>query len=337
MRAHDRRAGRPRGVLAAFAVVVARRPRPRPRAPAGRAAVGECRGRGRHGRGRTPPEFEYESPARVRARDPPRVTSKRGSTTAPCWRARRRWARASCRAPRPSRARPAFADVTLPDGRPGRAVELRQPLRIEDAAPGGRAFGPSRHGARRTGRPRTHAETLAAMSRWLVGLGLLALGLGRSAAALAVTRGLRPSRASPPRSAAATRPISAAPCRRTCPGSWTRGAQAGRAVCAPGGVVRRASAASPPTSATSCARRWRPCAPRWRSRVARSRRRRLSRRARRGARRWSIRCRRWSQNLLELARLDAGQMEIANQSLRLRVFVDDCWRAVRGRRPPPAG
>src|SRR5262249_14807242 len=31
---------------------------------------------------------------------------------------------------------PAFADLTLPDGRPGRAIEIRQPLRIEDGPPG---------------------------------------------------------------------------------------------------------------------------------------------------------------------------------------------------------
>ena len=85
---------------------------------------------------------------------------------------------------------PAFADVTLPDGRPGRAIKLRQPLRIEDAAPGG-----SRSDrfvtvlvAQGTEDER---ETLAAMSRWLWLLGLAALGLGSLAAALAVTRGLR--------------------------------------------------------------------------------------------------------------------------------------------------
>jgi two-component system sensor histidine kinase QseC len=90
---------------------------------------------------------------------------------------------------------PAFADVTLPDGRVGRALQIRQPLRIEDP--------PSVQGrvskrlvtvvvAQGTEDVR---ETLAVMSRWLWGLALLAFVVASAAAFGIVSRALAPTRA----------------------------------------------------------------------------------------------------------------------------------------------
>ena len=90
---------------------------------------------------------------------------------------------------------PAFADVTLPDGRVGRALQIRQPLRIEDA--------PSVEG-RVSKRLVTVVveqgteevrETLAVMSRWLWGLALLAFVVASAAAFGIVARTLAPTRA----------------------------------------------------------------------------------------------------------------------------------------------
>jgi len=96
--------------------------------------------------------------------------------------------------PAPSGAALAYWSLTLPDGRPGRAVGLRQPLRIEDAGPG---------------RPRQSARyvtvavaqgtqtldgALASVRRWLalwVGITMVAAAL---AVVLSVSRGLRATR-----------------------------------------------------------------------------------------------------------------------------------------------
>jgi two-component system sensor histidine kinase QseC len=99
------------------------------------------------------------------------------------------------RAGRAVAAGPAFYDVTLPDGRAGRAVQLRQPLRIEDATD---AAAPARASPRFVSvvvarGTEEVSETLAAVRRWLALLGLLALVAASGAAVLAVSRGLRPT------------------------------------------------------------------------------------------------------------------------------------------------
>lgn len=93
---------------------------------------------------------------------------------------------------------PSLTDVVLPDGRAGRALELRQPLRREDDAPGAAA-----------GRPRLSdrfvtvvvargteevAATLTSVRRWLFALALLTLLGASGAVALAVSLSLRPAR-----------------------------------------------------------------------------------------------------------------------------------------------
>ena len=93
---------------------------------------------------------------------------------------------------------PRIVDVVLPDGRPGRSVQLRRPLRVEDSSRS--ADMPPRMSdrfvnvvvARGT---EELAATLASVRRWLVGLALLALLGASGAALLAVSRGLRPTRA----------------------------------------------------------------------------------------------------------------------------------------------
>jgi two-component system OmpR family sensor kinase len=92
---------------------------------------------------------------------------------------------------------PLFTDVILPDGRSGRAIQLRQPLRIEDARP------PPAAVSRRSSRFVTVVvargceellETLASVRHWLLLLALLALAGASGAALVAVSRGLRPTR-----------------------------------------------------------------------------------------------------------------------------------------------
>jgi signal transduction histidine kinase len=94
-------------------------------------------------------------------------------------------------------AAPAFADVVLPDGRPGRAIQLRQPLRVEEAPTAVAA--PPRVSSRfvtvivARGTEEL-AGTLTSVRRWLLALALLALVGASGAALLAVSRGLRPTR-----------------------------------------------------------------------------------------------------------------------------------------------
>jgi two-component system sensor histidine kinase QseC len=89
---------------------------------------------------------------------------------------------------------PAFADLTLPDGRPGRAVGVRQPLRIEDGPPGA---GPSKRLVTVVVAEGTEEvrETLATMSRWLWALALGAFAAAAAVTFLIVARGLGPARA----------------------------------------------------------------------------------------------------------------------------------------------
>jgi two-component system sensor histidine kinase QseC len=100
---------------------------------------------------------------------------------------------------RPGRpAAPVFTDLALPDGRAGRGVEFRQPLRIE--APLRPDGSPSRLSpkfvtvvvARGT---EELVETLALVRGWLFGLTLLSLLAASGVALLVVSRGLRSTRA----------------------------------------------------------------------------------------------------------------------------------------------
>lgn len=93
---------------------------------------------------------------------------------------------------------PVFTDLALPDGRAGRGVELRQPLRIEaPPLPDGR---PSRVSSRfvtvvvARGTEEL-VETLALVRRWLVGVTLASLLAASGVALLVVSRGLRSTRA----------------------------------------------------------------------------------------------------------------------------------------------
>jgi two-component system sensor histidine kinase QseC len=95
--------------------------------------------------------------------------------------------------PRPSPNGPAF-DVTLPDGRPGRSVALRQPLRIEEAGPGR---------PRQSGRYVTVAvaqgteglrASLGAVRRWLALWASVTMAAASLAVVLSVSRGLRAAR-----------------------------------------------------------------------------------------------------------------------------------------------
>ncbi|MES1206321.1 MAG: ATP-binding protein [Pseudomonadota bacterium] len=90
--------------------------------------------------------------------------------------------------------RPVHANVRLPDGRPGRAIELRQPLRVEDAPPGAE---PSRRFVTVVAAVGTEEarETLAAVSRWLWALGAAAFMAAAAATLLLVRRALAPARA----------------------------------------------------------------------------------------------------------------------------------------------
>jgi two-component system, OmpR family, sensor kinase len=94
-------------------------------------------------------------------------------------------------------AGPRFEAVVLPDGRPGQAVQLRQPLRIEDDATATNARPrESRRSvtvvvARGTGEL---IEVRKSMRRWLALLASLALAGASAAAVLAVSRSLRSTR-----------------------------------------------------------------------------------------------------------------------------------------------
>jgi len=95
-------------------------------------------------------------------------------------------------------AEPTFTRLSLPDGRPGRAVELRQPLRVEKASDG--AGPPAAVSSRfitvvvARGTDEVD-ETLASVRRWILWLGLGGLVGASAVALLAVSRGLGPLRA----------------------------------------------------------------------------------------------------------------------------------------------
>ena len=98
----------------------------------------------------------------------------------------------------PKQAAPIFTDIALPDERAGRAIQLRQPLRIEEPSPAdGRVSRVSNkfvtvvvaRGIEEV------VETLASVRGWLFGLTLLSLIAASGVAVLVVSRGLRSTRA----------------------------------------------------------------------------------------------------------------------------------------------
>jgi signal transduction histidine kinase len=99
--------------------------------------------------------------------------------------------------PRAAAAADGFRDLPLPDGRPGRAIQVRRQLRAEDTTPAARteAAAPGRGVtvvvARATG---SVAATLGALRRWLIALALATLAAGSAVILAALARGLRPVR-----------------------------------------------------------------------------------------------------------------------------------------------
>ncbi len=230
----------------------------------------------------------------------------------------------------PRGSEPVHADILLPDGRPGRAVGLRQPLRAEDAPPGA---APSKRFVTVVAAVGTEEarETLAAVSRWLWMLGGAAFGAAAAATLLLVRRGLRPARAV------------AAQIERLDAGGLAGGLDRPIAVAGlPSEIVpivgklnellARLSASfvrerrftadvshelrTPLTALRTtlevAARQDRPAAA-YRTAIA-------------DATGLVIQMQALVANLLLLARLDARQIAVATETMDLRRLVEDCWR-----------
>lgn len=221
---------------------------------------------------------------------------------------------------------PGFADVTLPDGRPGRAFEVRRPLRIEDAPRGGP---PSDRFVTVVVAQGTEdvRETLAAVSRWLWVLGLLALAFGSAATVYAVTRGLRSVRDLAAEIAARHENDLVRPLPRNGP------TELDPVVDKLTELFGRLSASFERerrfTADVSHELRTPLAALRTIIEVATSRDRHAVayRTALADAKAVVEQTQALVHNLLLLARVDARQIDVVNQELRLRPFVDDCWRA----------
>jgi signal transduction histidine kinase len=221
---------------------------------------------------------------------------------------------------------PVFTPVTLPDGRPGRGVALRQPLRIEDAPPRG---GRSERFVTVVVAQGTEEveETLKTMSRWLWLLGALALALGSAATVLAVARGVRPVRDLAAEIGARHENDLARALPRGVP------VELEPVVDKLAELFKRLSASFERerrfTADVSHELRTPLAALRTILEVAVSRHRDAAayRTALVDAKAVVEQTQALVQNLLMLARLDAHQIDVENQELRLRPFVDECWRA----------
>ena len=221
---------------------------------------------------------------------------------------------------------PAFTDVALPDGRPGRAVAMRQRLRIEDAPRGGPPSDRFVTVVVAQGIEDVR-ETLAALSRWLWLLGLLALAAGSAATVVAVTRGLRSARVLAAeigrrdeddlaRALPRIVPVELEPIVDKLAALFARlsaSFERERRFTADVSHELRTPLAALRTILEVAASRDRDGAA-YRSALA-------------DATAVVEQAQSLVQNLLLLARYDARQIEIKNQDLRLRAFVDDCWRA----------
>jgi signal transduction histidine kinase len=221
---------------------------------------------------------------------------------------------------------PTFAALTLPDGRVGRAVAQRQPLRLEDAAPGAP---PSQRSVTVVVAAGTEEvdETLAAMSRWLWLLGLAALVVGAVGASVAVARGLRSVR----RLAAEIGRRDESDLGRALPRDLPT--ELRPVVDKLEALFERLAASFERerrfTADVSHELRTPLAALRTILEVSASRDRDAV------AYRASLyeatalveQTQALVQNLLTLARLDARQVEVKSEALRLRAFVEECWRA----------
>jgi two-component system sensor histidine kinase QseC len=228
-------------------------------------------------------------------------------------------------------AAPVFANLALPDGRPGRAIELRQPLRVEDPSP---AHPASKRLVTVVVAQGTEdeRETLATMSRWLWALATGAFAVAAAGAFVTVGRGLRPVRAL----AAGIGRLDAGELDRPLPTAdlpveiepvvrklnellarlHASFARERRFTADVSHELRTPLAALRTTLEVAAARDR--AAPDYRA-------------ALHEATALVTQTQALVENLLMLARLDARQVEVRKSSLRLRSFVDDCWRAVAAR------
>jgi two-component system, OmpR family, heavy metal sensor histidine kinase CusS len=216
----------------------------------------------------------------------------------------------------PQPGRPTFVDLTLPDGRPGRAIELRQPLRIEDGPPGA---GPSKRLVTVAVAEGTEEvrETLATMSRWLWALALAAFAAAAAATFLLVARGLGPTRVL----AAQIERLHVEELDRPLP---TTGLPEEIEP-----VVRKLNELLARLSASFARERRLPLAAlRTTLEVAAAQDRPASayRAAIGDATALVAQTQALVANLLMLARLDARQIDVETRDVGLRALVDDCWR-----------
>jgi signal transduction histidine kinase len=228
---------------------------------------------------------------------------------------------------------PVFHDVTLPDGRPGRAVQLRQPLRIEAAFPA-EAPGKSKRFVTVLVSEGTEEvrDTLAGLSRWLWLLAALGLAAGSGAALAIVSRALAPTRALAAAIgrldegelgnplATAKLPAEIAPVVRKLNELLARLAASfarERRFTADVSHELRTPLAALRTTLEVAAAKERD-APAYRAAIA-------------DATTLVRQTQSLVENLLTLARLDARQVELQTTEVVLRPFVDDCWRAFQER------
>jgi len=223
-------------------------------------------------------------------------------------------------------AGPVFRDVALPDGRAGRAVQIRQPLRVEDAPPGRPSHG---FATVVVGRGTEEVrEALGTVRHWLWGLGVVVLLGAWAVAFVAVSRGLRPARSL----AADIARVGEADLGRAVPtaGLPPEIEPVGRKVNELLARLAESFARERRFTADVSHELRTPLAGlRTTLEVAASRERSAPEyRAAIGEASAVVReMHALVENLLTLARLDARQVEVRRAPLRLRPFVDDCWRA----------
>ena len=231
----------------------------------------------------------------------------------------------------PEVGRPVFAAIVLPDGRPGRAIQLRQPLRVDEEATGsGRPPPPSKRSVTVVVGQGTEEirESAAYVARWLWGLALAAFGAAALATLFVVSRALQPARALAHElgrrgADALDRPLAVADLPlelRPVVGKLNEllarlaasFARERRFTADVSHELRTPLAALRTTLEVAAARER--SAPAYRSAIAE-------------AAALTVQMQALVQNLLTLARLDARQVDLETGELRLRPFVDDCWHA----------
>jgi signal transduction histidine kinase len=221
---------------------------------------------------------------------------------------------------------PVFAEVMLPDGRLGRAVAMRQRLRVEDAPRGGPSSARFVTVAVAQG-TEDMLETMATLSGWLWLLGVLALAAGAAATVVAVTRGLRSVRVLATEIGRRDENDLSRALPRTVPLELEPVVDKLAALF--GRLAASFERERHFTADVSHELRTPLAALRTILEVAASRNRDAAgyRAALTDAMAVVDQTQALVQNLLMLARLDAQQVEIKKQELRVRPFVDECWRA----------